>query len=171
MANIAPGAPRGVQLYDAPVTLPHEPMMAVPFSRSPVQDFPAPPQRYFDGPVDATSLHSISSLPLPPPAARDGEFNRGFRYPSTNPEPISFHAASHSNVESFSAPAGVWNEKSHHGPSQSNAYANLEDYDDEVERRKWKKRLAIWVAGIVLLIIILGVAIEIGRASCRERVS
>ncbi|KAK4704441.1 hypothetical protein P7C70_g1770, partial [Phenoliferia sp. Uapishka_3] len=162
ISNIPQGAPRGVQLFDGPVPMYENP----PYVQ---HEFPAPPQRFFDGPSDVSSTRT-NSFPLPPHAAmapHDHEFNRGFRYPAPNSfSPDCSHSQEqfHTPMESLSATEGVWDpqgEKGHY-PSQSVAFAKLGTYEDEEDRTAWRKRLAVWLVGIIIVIIILGVAIGVG---------
>ncbi|KAM0756293.1 hypothetical protein T439DRAFT_362497 [Meredithblackwellia eburnea MCA 4105] len=180
----APSTPtRGVQLYDSP--MPHAGPPSYHFSPPNTPPLAPPPTHFFSHdqgpyPVFATTASSRGA-----PSFRDSfasphspgrpEFNRDFKYPSpdghsSGPQTPSFvsHTVSHS-VESHTARPLVWDDKDKHAAPGAgvDAFDNLQDTDAD-EKKKWQKRLMMWIGLVGVLIIVAGVGLGIGLKKAHD---
>ncbi|KAL8280908.1 hypothetical protein RQP46_006587 [Phenoliferia psychrophenolica] len=137
------------------------------FPTSPIQpsqsfsSVPIPPPSQFWGPMDLAAAAAASNQNSSRESVTMSDYTfqgshreqlplRDFRYP------VASGLQREVARESLGASPDVWGG---HEKKQSGNYANIEG-DDEEAQRKWKKRLALWAAGILGLILVIAIAHE-----------
>ncbi|KAL8283643.1 hypothetical protein RQP46_005438 [Phenoliferia psychrophenolica] len=162
IGDIPRSAPRGFQLHDGPVS----PSLSPGYT----EDYSNRPQRF-----PSTSSHAPSHYTVHPPPSfinPDLHHESEFRYPAQLPATHDFgYAASprHSTVSrsatltSEHASLGEWNENEKAATVVPQGfYDNIEADFERAERKERRKKIAIWVGGVALLAIVLGVGIGVG---------